>query len=128
MRCILAFAALIVALPLAAQVRDQPDRTIDAAERRAVIDGVIDHLKQAYVFPDTAVAMERAVRARQRRGEYEASPAREPSRIRSRLTFRPSVATATYACATASSPSPWARTRTAPVPKSAPAHGHSVVR
>jgi hypothetical protein len=67
----LTFAALIVALPLAAQDRDQPDRTIDAAERRAVIDGVIDRLKQAYVFPDTAVAMERALRARQRRGEYD---------------------------------------------------------
>jgi retinol-binding protein 3 len=67
----LAFAALIVALPVAAQDRDQPDRTIDAAERRAVLDGVLDQLKRAYVFPDTANAMERAVRARQRRGEYE---------------------------------------------------------
>ena len=71
MRHALTFAALIVALPLAAQDRDQPDRTIDTAERRAVIDGLIDRLKQAYVFPDTAVAMERALRARQRRGEYD---------------------------------------------------------
>jgi C-terminal processing protease CtpA/Prc len=44
---------------------------VDAAERRTVVDGVIDRLKQMYVFPDTAVAMERAVRARQRRGEYD---------------------------------------------------------
>ncbi|OLB67490.1 MAG: hypothetical protein AUI86_06080 [Gemmatimonadetes bacterium 13_1_40CM_3_66_12] len=74
MRLNLALAALCLVTPLAplaAQDRDQPDRTIDAAERRAVIDGVLDRLKQAYVFPDTAIAMERAVRARQRRGEYD---------------------------------------------------------
>jgi C-terminal processing protease CtpA/Prc len=70
-RCILTFAALFIALPLAAQDRDQPDRTIDAAERRAVLDGVLDQLKRNYVFPDTALVMERAVRARQRRGEYD---------------------------------------------------------
>ena len=69
MRLSLAFAALIVALPLAAQ--DQPDRTLDAAERRTIIDGVIARLNEAYVFPDTAKAMEAAIRARQRRGEYD---------------------------------------------------------
>src|SRR5687767_11916543 len=59
-------------MPLAAQGGDPgPDRTIDAAERRTVIDGVIARLNQAYVFPDTAKAMERAIRARQRRGEYD---------------------------------------------------------
>ena len=68
MRWTAAFA-LLLTFSLAAQ--DPPDRTIDAAERRAVIDGVIDRLKEAYVFPDTAVAMERAIRARQRRGEYD---------------------------------------------------------
>jgi len=66
-----AFAALLIASPLAAQEPDQADRTIAAAERRVVIDGAIDRLKQAYVFPDTALAMERAIRARQRRGEYD---------------------------------------------------------
>lgn len=71
MRWTLAFAALCIGAPLLAQDRDQPDRTIDAAERRAVIDGVIDRLKQAYVFPDTAVVMERAIRVRQGRGEYD---------------------------------------------------------
>src|SRR5213592_2976296 len=68
----IAFAlCALFGMPLAAQDRPQPDRTIDAAERRTVIDGIIDRLKQAYVFPDTAVAMERAMRARQRRGEYD---------------------------------------------------------
>jgi retinol-binding protein 3 len=64
-------AVVCAALPIAAQERDQPDRTIDGAERRVVIDGVLERLKQAYVFPDTALAMERAIRARQRRGDYE---------------------------------------------------------
>lgn len=72
MRCTLAFVALVVGLPLAAQDRDPgPDRTIDAAERRAVIDGVIHRLNEAYVFPDTAKAMERAIRERQRSGAYD---------------------------------------------------------
>ena len=71
MRLLVFASALLAAFPLAAQEPSQPDRTVDAAERRTVIDGVLDRLKRAYVFPDTAVAMERAVRARQRRGEYE---------------------------------------------------------
>ena len=71
MRWTATFVALFIALPLAAQAPDQPDRTIDAAERRTVIDGVIERLKEAYVFPDTAKSMERAIRARQRRGEYD---------------------------------------------------------
>jgi hypothetical protein len=61
----------VLPVPLAAQRADQPDRTIDAAERRAVIDGILGRLKDSYVFPDTALAMERAMRARQRRGEYD---------------------------------------------------------
>lgn len=71
MRSTLALAALIVTLPLAAAAQDQPDRPIDAAERRIVIDGVIARLNGAYVFPDTAKAMEAAIRARQRRGAYD---------------------------------------------------------
>ena len=72
MRWTLAFAALVIAVPLFAQGGDPgADRTIDAAERRTVIDGVINRLNEAYVFPDTAKAMERAIRARQRRGEYD---------------------------------------------------------
>jgi hypothetical protein len=67
----LALAAGAVVIPLFAQDRDQPDRTIDATERRAVLDGVLDQLKRNYVFPDTALVMQRAVRARQRRGEYD---------------------------------------------------------
>jgi retinol-binding protein 3 len=68
-RRFLAFIALTVAFPLAAQ--EQPDRALEAAERRTIIDGVLAQLNEAYVFPDTAKAMERAIRARQRRGEYD---------------------------------------------------------
>jgi hypothetical protein len=69
---VLAIAWTAIGAPAALpQGPDQSDRTIDAAERRAVIDGVIDRLKEAYVFPDTALAMERALRTRQRRGEYD---------------------------------------------------------
>lgn len=64
-----ACAALFIAFPLAPQ--DPADRTIDTAERRSVIDGVLDQLTRAYVFPDTAAAMDRAIRTRQRRGEYD---------------------------------------------------------
>jgi hypothetical protein len=72
-RSFVSFALFASAIaPLSAQDRDQqPDRTIDAAERGTVIAGVLDRLKQAYVFPDTALAMERAIRVRQRRGEYD---------------------------------------------------------
>lgn len=61
---------VLLAPPLRGQNGDQRDRTIDAAERQTVIDGVLSRLKEAYVFPDSALAMERAVRSRQRRGEY----------------------------------------------------------
>lgn len=63
---------VLLAPALPAQTPDQPDMTIDAAARRQVIEGVLARLKEAYVFPDTAVAMERAIRGRQRRGEYDA--------------------------------------------------------
>jgi hypothetical protein len=70
-RSLLALVAVLAAPPVAAQDRDQADRTIDAAERRTIIDGVIARLNEAYVFPDTAKVMERAIRARQQRGEYD---------------------------------------------------------
>ena len=49
-----------------------PVMTVDAAQRQVVIDGVIARLDEAYVFPDTARAMERAIRAREGRHEYDA--------------------------------------------------------
>lgn len=45
--------------------------TVDAAARRQVIDGVLRELNAAYVFPETAKAMEKAIRERAARGEYD---------------------------------------------------------
>lgn len=44
---------------------------IDAATRTRVIDGAIAQLNESYVFPDVAKKMEDAVRARQKKGEYD---------------------------------------------------------
>jgi hypothetical protein len=64
---------LATALPgaSAAQSPVAPDRTVDAAERRAAIEGILTLLNQRYVFPDTALAMAEAIRERQRRGDYD---------------------------------------------------------
>src|SRR5256885_2783051 len=68
----LASALLVVAVPsILAQGSNQADMTVDPAMRRQVIEGVLARLAEAYVFPDTAAAMERAIRDRVRRGEYE---------------------------------------------------------
>lgn len=68
-------AGVILALALAAPARAQqapaPDLVVDSATRRTVIDAVVARLNEAYVFPDTARAMERAIRARQGRREYD---------------------------------------------------------
>jgi retinol-binding protein 3 len=50
---------------------NQPDITIDAAERALVIDGTIKNLKEFYVFPDAAQTMAGALRALQKRGDYD---------------------------------------------------------
>ena len=69
-------AAVAVVLAQAApapaqQPQPGPDMTVDAAQRQVVIDGVMARLNEAYVFPDTARAMARAIRARQGRREYD---------------------------------------------------------
>jgi len=44
---------------------------IDAATRTRVIDGAIAQLNEFYVFPETAKKMGEAVKARQKKGEYD---------------------------------------------------------
>lgn len=44
---------------------------IDAAERSRVIDGAIARLNEFYVFPETAKKMEEALRAHQKKGDYD---------------------------------------------------------
>jgi peptidase S41-like protein len=48
-----------------------PDTTVDAPTRSRVIQGVLQRIREGYVFPRTAAEMEQAVRARVRRGEYD---------------------------------------------------------
>jgi len=49
----------------------QPDMTIDAATRSAVIEGAIRNLNDFYVFPETARKMEQAIREREQKKEYD---------------------------------------------------------
>jgi retinol-binding protein 3 len=51
---------------------DQPDLAIDAKSTSKLIDGVVKHLSEAYVFPATAKTMEADLRKRQGNHEYEA--------------------------------------------------------
>lgn len=45
---------------------------IDATTRARVIDGAISNLNEFYVYPETAKKMEEALRAHQKKGEYNA--------------------------------------------------------
>lgn len=49
----------------------QADATIDAATRSQVIDAVIKNMKDYYVFPKVADEIEKSVRERQRKKEYD---------------------------------------------------------
>jgi hypothetical protein len=51
--------------------KDQPDVTITAEQRAEVIDRVLKKLAESYVFPAKAEAMEKAIRARQEKKEYD---------------------------------------------------------
>ncbi|HEX5817816.1 MAG TPA: S41 family peptidase [Gemmatimonadales bacterium] len=63
---------IMLSSPLGAQgPAPGPDRTVDAATRAQVLDGVLKQLDGAYVFPVKAKEMEQAVRARAKRGEYD---------------------------------------------------------
>ena len=65
------FAAGMATSPVMSQSPAGPDRTIDAAERTAVIDGVLERVVANYVFPDVGKKMAEAVRARQEKKEYD---------------------------------------------------------
>jgi hypothetical protein len=45
---------------------------LDAAARQRVIDGVASNLKEFYVYPEAAQKIEDDIRARQKRGDYDA--------------------------------------------------------
>ncbi len=67
--------ALAVVVLISASAPTQPptaNRKIDAAERKAVIDGVLEKIEANYVFPDVGKKMVQAVRAREAKKEYDA--------------------------------------------------------
>jgi C-terminal processing protease CtpA/Prc len=49
----------------------QPDRQLDAAARKQIIDSAVQRLNETYVFPEVAQAMEKSVRDRAAKGEYD---------------------------------------------------------
>ena len=64
--CLLALSAVNVF----AQA-EQPDLTIDAATRTKVIDTIVKHLNESYVFPEVAKKMEQVIRERVDKKEYD---------------------------------------------------------
>jgi len=57
---------------------------VDGAERQRVIDGITKNLNEFYVYPDLAQKMAEAVRANQKRGDYESIT--DPNAFANRLT------------------------------------------
>src|SRR5438552_3942229 len=71
-RIALVAAALgLILAPTTAQPSAGSERQIDAAERKAVIDGVLEKVEANYVFPDVGKKMAEAVRARREKKEYD---------------------------------------------------------
>jgi retinol-binding protein 3 len=66
--CLPIFARAQIAAP---SRPSQPDRSIDAAARKAVVDTLCDRIERYYVFPDRARAASQAIRKRYQRHEYD---------------------------------------------------------
>lgn len=61
--------AALTALAAAAQPPEPP--SVSAADRQAILDGVVAALHETYVFPEVATRMEEYVRARAAAGDYD---------------------------------------------------------
>lgn len=75
-RILLLALGLAVALPMSACAQgdippDQPDWTLDAAARKAVVDSMADYIDRLYVFPDKAKETGKALRKRLAAREYD---------------------------------------------------------
>jgi hypothetical protein len=68
---VLVFLIIVAANQTSFAQSPQPDMTIDAKMRAAIIDGAVKALNENYVFPDVAKKMEQAVRERMKRKEYD---------------------------------------------------------
>lgn len=59
--------------PVRAQIpREQPDLTVDGATRSGVIEELLKVMHEQYVFPEVATAVEKSLRKRIERKEYDA--------------------------------------------------------
>ena len=77
----LAVAALLLWLPVATSSAAQvapatsgnaaKDLKLDAAMRKDVIEGVLKNINRNYAYPEAAKQMDKAIRERLRRGEYD---------------------------------------------------------
>lgn len=68
---LLAAGAAAACGPVRGPAAGSPDADLDAATRRAVIEGVAARIEASYVFRDRAAVIARAIRARARRGDYD---------------------------------------------------------
>src|SRR5262245_55329018 len=63
---------LLFSVPGIAQVRtEKTDAPLDAATRATVIELTIRRLNDSYIFPEVASSMEKAIRSRIQKGEYD---------------------------------------------------------
>ena len=65
-------ALLVAALTVAAAAQQPAAPAFDAATKKQVIDGAIDHMRRAYIFADVAEKMAEALRAHEAARAYEA--------------------------------------------------------
>ena len=68
---ILAATFLCTASAIGQLREEQPDMTIEPSVRTEVLEGVIRKLNTGYVFPEVATLMEKDLRGRMARGEYD---------------------------------------------------------
>lgn len=69
-RVVAIFALALSAAPIA--TADNPTDSIDATQRKEVIDRLIEKINGNYVLPEAAKKMEAAIRAKQMKGKYDA--------------------------------------------------------
>src|SRR5262245_42953534 len=74
-RMLLAVLGLVISAPLTATAQgpppEQPDMTLDAAARKAVVDTLAERIDRLYIFPDKGKETAKALRKRLAAKEYD---------------------------------------------------------
>src|SRR5687768_2555765 len=71
-RASIAAALVLIASSAAVPVATRQAAAFDAAAKKTIVDGAIDHMQRAYIFADVADKMAVALRAHAAAGAYEA--------------------------------------------------------